>query len=89
MIRLRELAEGIDWKAHCQRKDSPYQRHVKAACRSLGDVYGGAHGFRGNYAQELRKKLEAQGFTAEEIELIITRDLGHNRRSMAKHYLGV
>ena len=39
--------------------------------------------------QELRKKLEAEGLTAEEIELIITQDLGHNRRSMARHYLGV
>ena len=89
MIRLKELADGVDWQKYCQSKDSTYQGHVKAACRSLGDIYGGAHGFRGNYAQELRKKLEAKGLTPEEIELIITRDLGHNRRSMARHYLGV
>ncbi len=42
-----------------------------------------------NYAQELRKKLEGKGLTDEEIERIITRDLGHERRSMARHYLGV
>ena len=89
MIRLEELAEGINWQTYCQRKDSPYQGHVKAACRSLGDSYAGAHGLRANHAQELRKKLEAEGVTAEEIELIITQDLGHNRRSMARHYLGV
>jgi integrase len=89
VARLEELAQGINWKAYCQRKDSPYQGHVKAACKSLADIYGGAHGLRANHAQELRKKLEAEGLTAEEIELIITQDLGHNRRSMARHYLGV
>jgi integrase len=89
MVRLKELAEGVDWQAYCQSKDSAYQGHVKTACRSLGDIYGGAHGFRGNHAQELRKKLEAEGLTSEEIELVITQDLGHNRRSMARHYLGV
>ena len=89
VVRLEELAEGIDWQAYCQRKDSPYQRHVKATCKSLGDSYGGAHGLRANHAQELRKKLEAKGMTQEELELIITQDLGHNRRSMARHYLGV
>ena len=89
VARLEELAKGISWKAYCQRKDSPYQGHVKAACRSLGDIYGGAHGLRANHAQELRKKLEAEGLTAEDIELVITQDLGHNRRSMARHYLGV
>jgi hypothetical protein len=47
------------------------------------------HGFRGNHAQELRKKLEDEGLTPEEIELIITQDLGRNRGSMARHYLGV
>jgi integrase len=89
VIRLEELAEGVDWQEYCQSKDSPYQGHVKAASRSLGDSYGGAHGLRANHAQELRKKLEAEGLTAEEIELIITQDLGHNRRSMARHYLSV
>jgi integrase len=89
MIRLEELAQGVDWQEYCQRKDSPYQGHVKAACKSLGDIYGGAHGLRANHAQELRKKLESEGLTAEEIELIITRDIGHNRRSMARHYLSV
>ena len=89
VIRLEELAEGVDWQEYCQSKGSPYQGHVKAASRSLGDSYGGAHGLRANHAQELRKKLEAEGLTAEEIELIITQDLGHNRRSMARHYLSV
>src|SRR5208337_3060358 len=65
MIRLEKLAEGIDWQEYCQRKESPYQGHVKAACKSLGDIYGGAHGLRANHAQELRKKLEAKGLTAE------------------------
>ena len=89
MTKLEELAEGIDWQKYCRRKNSPYQAHVKTACKSLGDSYAGAHGFRANHAQELRKKLEAQGLTVEEIELIITQDLGHNRRSMARHYLSV
>lgn len=89
MAMLKELSEGIDWQAYCQYKDSPYQAHVKAACRSLGDEYAGAHGFRANYAQELRDKLEGKGFTAEEIDLIVTRELGHERRSMARHYLSV
>jgi len=87
MTRLGELSQGIDWQQYCRRRHSPYQAHVKAACRSLGDEYGGAHGFRANYAQELRRKLEKKGLTDKEIERIITRDLGHERRSMARHYL--
>ncbi len=89
IARLNELSRGIDWQYYCRRRHSPYQAHVKAACRSLGDDYGGAHGFRANYAQELRKKLERKGLTDKEVERIITRDLGHERRSMARHYLGV
>ena len=87
--RLEELSQGIDWQHYCQSRGSTYQSHVKAACRSLGDEYGGAHGFRANYAQELRKKLEKKELTDKEIDRIITRDLGHERRSMARHYLSV
>ncbi len=89
MARLEDLSQGIDWQHYCQSRDSVYQSHVKAGCRSLGDEYGGAHGFRANYAQELRKKLEGKGLTDKEIYRIITRDLGHERRSMARHYLSV
>jgi integrase len=89
MARLEELSQGIDWQHYCQSRGSAYQSHVKAACRSLGDEYGGAHGFRANYAQELRKKLEGKGLDDKEVERIITRDLGHERRSMARHYLSV
>ena len=63
MTRLEELSQGINWQQYCRRRHSPYQGHVKAACRSLGDEYGGAHGFRANYAQEMRKKLEKGGLT--------------------------
>jgi len=87
--RLGELSQGIDWQKYCRRRHSPYQGHVKAACRSLGDEYGGAHGFRANYAQELHKKLEGKDLTDKEIDRIITRELGHERRSMARHYLSV
>jgi integrase len=89
MARLDEISQGIDWQQYCRTRHSPYQAHVKAACRSLGDEYGGAHGFRANYAQELRKKLDEKGVTDKEVERIITLDLGHERRSMARHYLGV
>jgi len=85
--RLEELSRGIDWKQYCQSRGGAYQRHVKAACRSLGDEYGGAHGFRANYARELHKKLEGKNLTDKEIDRIITRELGHERRSMARHYL--
>ena len=89
MARLEDLSQGVDWQQYCQSRGSAYQRHVKASCRSLGDQYGGAHGFRANYAQELRKKLEGKGLTDKEAERIITRELGHERRSMARHYLSV
>jgi len=89
MTRLEELSQGIDWQKYCQSRGSTYQSHVKAACRSLGDEYGGAHGRRANYAQGLHKKLEGKGLTDKEVERIITRELGHERRSMARHYLGV
>ena len=64
MARLEELSQGIDWQQYCQSRGGAYQRHVKAACRSLGDEYGGAHGFRANYAQGLRKKLERKDLTS-------------------------
>jgi integrase len=89
MARLTELSKGVDWQHYCQQKDSLYQAHVKAVCRSLKDEYAGAHGFRATYAQELRKRLKDRGLTKEEIELIITRELGHERKSMARHYLSV
>lgn len=89
MAKLKELSKGVNWQEFCQKQDSHYQGNVKAACRSLGDEYAGAHGLRANYAQELREKLKEKGFSKEEIELIITRELGHERRSMARHYLSV
>ena len=89
MAELKELSKDIDWKSYCQRKGAPYQAHVKGACRSLADEYAGAHGLRANYAQQLCRKLEGKGSTTKETERTITRDLGHERRPMARHYLRV
>ena len=88
-LRLEELSASVDWQEFCQRHRGTYQKTVKAACRALGDEYAGAHGLRGNHSQELEKKLEERGLPEDEIELAITRELGHERRSMARHYLRV
>ena len=84
LARLNELAKGIDWQEYSR---GVYQSHVKAACRALKDEYAGAHGFRGVYSQELNKKLKAEGMPLKKREQRVTEDLGHNRRSMARHYL--
>ena len=86
---LQELSKCVNWLEYCQQRYSKYQSHVKSACRSLKDEYQGAHGFRANYAQNLERQLEQKGLDREEIELTITRELGHERRSMARHYLSV
>jgi len=87
--RLDDLLEGIDWQEYCQKKNGKYQAHVKLAACELEDEYQGAHGLRANYARNLRGILEGMGLEREEMEAIITRDLGHERRSMARHYLAV
>lgn len=86
---LMELSKGVNWQAYCQKRHSTYQSCVRSACRSLQDEYRGAHGFRANYAQTLEKQLQEKGLNEEECEKTITRELGHERRSMARHYLSV
>ncbi len=87
--RLDDLSEGIDWQEYCQKKNGKYQAHVRLAACELEDEYQGAHGLRANYARNLRRILEEMGLEPEQMEAIITRDLGHERRSMARHYLAV
>jgi hypothetical protein len=83
ILRFRKLAHGVDWQEYSH---GVYQGHVKAACRSLHDEYCGAHGLRGVFSQDLDKNLKEKGVPKEERELAITKALGHNRRSMARHY---
>lgn len=64
-----------------------YYEDVKNSCSSLREEYYGAHGFRAVYAQELADKLRGEGMEKEEIERNVTEELGHSRRSMARHYL--
>ena len=87
--RLTVLSKGVNWKKYCQCKDSIYHGHVRAACRSLGEHYAGAHGFRAVHAQELDKLLAEMGWDVSRREHFITQELGHNRISMAKHYLSI
>ena len=89
MARLEELSQGIDWQNYCQSRGSVCESHVKAGMPVSRRWIRRRPGFRANYAQELRKKLEGKGLTDKEIDRIITRELGHERRSMARHYLNV
>ncbi len=84
MERLKELVKHVDWHAYME---GTYQGHVRAAARATKDAYAGAHGLRAVFAQEEDKRLEAEGMPDEQREYAITRALGHNRRSMARHYL--
>ncbi|MDI9562338.1 MAG: hypothetical protein QM235_14305 [Pseudomonadota bacterium] len=86
---LKVHSKGVNWKKYFQMRGSTYHNKVRQACRSMQDEYNGAHGLRANYAQNLEKKLEQQVLTDVEIEKIITRELGHERIKMARHYLRV
>ena len=84
-----ELSQNVNWQQYCQSKNGTYQKHVREACRLEKDQYAGAHGFRGNYVQELEKTLEKKGIDTDLITYLLTHELGHERRSMTRHYRSV
>jgi len=86
---IKMHSKGVNWKRFCLMRGSTYHNKVRQACRSMYDEYNGAHGLRANYAQNLEKKLKQQDLADVEIEKIITRELGHERLKMARHYLRV
>jgi integrase len=58
-------------------------RRVKKTCSDLGIEYLGTHGFRKGFAaQEYRRAVEA-GRTDRQALLVVSRQLGHNRLSVA------
>ncbi len=84
LARFRELCNNVNWKDY---STNVYQDHVRAACRSMHDEYHGAHGLRATFSRDRNEVLKKHSIPDEEREYLITRYLGHNRRSMARHYL--
>jgi hypothetical protein len=84
LARFRELCSKVNWKDYSRHV---YQDHVRAACRSMHDEYHGAHGLRATFSRDRNEMLKMHNVPEEEREYLITRYLGHNRRSMARHYL--
>jgi len=60
---------------------------VRAAARSCHDDHAGAHGFRAAHGQDLDRRLRETGWGKEEREQAVTRKMGHNRQSMARHHM--
>ncbi len=64
-----------------------YYEDLKNAASALKETYTGAHAFRVNYAQRRIQELLERGLPEKEALKIVTKELGHNRVSMAKSYV--
>jgi integrase len=90
LVKVNQLKEKLGAIVQCQDWQAirlQYYKDIKAVCSRLKEMYAVAHGFRANYSQALARRLENEGLPDDKIELVITREMGHNRRSMARHYL--
>lgn len=88
--RIKELKQKLDeyikekgWSK--LRKE--YPEAVRYVAKLLGEIYTGTHAFRVNYAQERYKELTGRGISESVALKIVTRELGHERTSMAKYYV--
>ena len=81
---LQKYMENEGWKN--LRKS--YPESVRYAARRAGEIYSGTHSFRVNYAQERYKELVEKGEPEFKALKKVTEELGHNRISMAKYYVG-
>lgn len=89
--KLREavaiLSPKIQEKGWKKVKEDHY-RALKRAVSSLGETYTGSHAFRVNYAQRFFHELvHVRGLSEKEALQRITKELGHNRISVAKAYI--
>ena len=89
--RIKELHKEL--QKHIEREGwknlrQSYPESVRYAAKKAGEIYSGTHGFRVNYAQERYKELVDRGVSERKALEVVTKELGHNRLSMAKYYVG-
>jgi integrase len=63
------------------------QRVVKATAETLGITDRRSHNFRAHYANELYRRLRADGISDRRARRTVAAALGHGRLSVLKHYL--
>jgi len=83
---IKELEKYVKEKGWSNLRRG-YPEAVRYAARRAGEIYTGTHAFRVNYAQERYKELRERGESELGALKVVTRELGHNRLSMAKYYV--
>jgi len=64
-----------------------YRKDLKEAANLTGQEYHGTHGLRWNFAQERFHNLMEKGYTYEQALAQVSKELGHERADITKHYL--
>jgi integrase len=67
--------------------DRDVQRELRAACARLGMPATGPHGLRYDFAARLRDRLLSSGWSESEADCEVSRQLGHRRAEITRHYL--
>jgi len=83
---IKELEKYVKEKGWSNLRRG-YPEAIRYAARRAGEIYTGTHAFRVNYAQERYKELRKRGESELGALKVVTRELGHNRLSMAKYYV--
>ena len=64
-----------------------YRKDLREAANLTGQEYHGSHGLRWNFAQERFHNLMEKGYTYEQALAEVSKELGHERADITKHYL--
>ena len=64
-----------------------YRKDLQEAANLTGQEYHGSHGLRWNFAQERFHNLMENGYTYEQALAQVSKELGHERADITKHYL--
>jgi len=64
-----------------------YRKDLQRAANLTGQKYHGSHGLRWNFAQERFHNLMENGYTYEQALAQVSKERGHERADITKHYL--
>ena len=84
----RELEMHIAQDGHFKIDKDSYRTDLKHAAHSSGQRYSGSHGLRWNFAQNRMEELQKNGVRFEQALAVVSTEMGHERVSITKHYLG-
>jgi hypothetical protein len=83
------LASHIKENGNFGINKEEYRAALKQAAQdSSGNFYTGSHGLRWNHAQERMNELQEHGLKYEIALGVVSKELGHHRVSITRHYLG-